>query len=86
MRGKGVVREGLRQGRDSVGAVAHFHKSWNRPTLKCPLAPGSLVSVGGTPRTHGLLVGGWVGGWTKCTMCSNYLYVYWIRLFIKLYF
>ena len=45
MRGKGVVREGLRQGRDSVGAVAHFHKSWNRPTLKCPLAPGSLVST-----------------------------------------
>ena len=44
-RGKGVVREGLRQGRDSVGAVAHFHKSWNRPTLKCPLAPGSLVST-----------------------------------------
>ena len=67
-----MVREGLRQGRDSVGAVAHFHKSWNRPTLKCPLAPGSLVSTPLVEQQEHMGLW-WVGGWTKCTMCSKQL-------------
>ena len=56
-----MVREGLRSA-TSIGGRTRFHKSWNRPTPKCPLAPGYMLSTPLVERQKHLRVaGGFLG-------------------------